>query len=300
MNKASFIPALALATLSLASCQNNNDRPYASGNFEATEVIVSSEGTGKLLSFKLEEGQHLTTGQSVGSIDTIQLYLKKLQLRSSGQSLQHKKSDVPVQIASLKEQLVKLHTERTRFAQLFAQKAATSKQVEDLDSQIKVVQKQLAAQVSTLERSNQSVSEESSAVDIQVAQIDDQLKKCRLTSPKQGTVLVKYVQAGELMTVGKPLFKIANVQTLFLRAYLTSDQLSQVKLGQTVKVVTDWGKDEQHETKGIVTWISDKAEFTPKSIQTRNERANLVYAIKVAVPNNSGYLKIGMYGEIAL
>lgn len=300
MNKASFIPALALAALSLASCQNNNDRPYASGNFEATEVIVSSEGTGKLLSFNLEEGQHLSAGQSVGSIDTIQLYLKKLQLRSSGQSLQHKKSDVPVQIASLKEQLAKLHTERARFAQLFAQKAATSKQVEDLDSQIKVVQKQLAAQVSTLERSNQSVSEESSAVDIQVAQIDDQLKKCRLTSPIQGTVLVKYAQAGELMTVGKPLFKIADVQTLFLRAYLTSDQLSQVKLGQTVKVVTDWGKDEQHETKGIVTWISDKAEFTPKSIQTRNERANLVYAIKVAVPNNSGYLKIGMYGEIAL
>ena len=300
MNKASFIPALPLAALSLASCQNNNDRPYASGNFEATEVSVSSEGTGKLLSFNLEEGQHLSAGQSVGSIDTIQLYLKKLQLRSSGQSLQHKKSDVPVQIASLKEQLAKLHTERARFAQLFAQKAATSKQVEDLDSQIKVVQKQLAAQVSTLERSNQSVSEESSAVEIQAAQIDDQLKKCRLTSPIQGTVLVKYAQAGELMTVGKPLFKIADVQTLFLRAYLTSDQLSQVKLGQTVKVVTDWGKDEQHENKGIVTWISDKAEFTPKSIQTRNERANLVYAIKVAVPNNSGYLKIGMYGEIAL
>ena len=235
--------------------------------------------------------------EELGCIDTLQLYLKKMQLLASGKAIASKSTDINKQIAATKEQIGKAEYERKRTENLLKENAATQKQIDDIDSQIAVLKKQLEAQISTLQRGNASITEESSAYEIQVAQLDDQLRKCHITSPICGTVLAKYAEAGELATQGKPLFKVADVQHLFLRAYITADQLSQLKLGDKVKVFSDLGKDDRREYEGTITWISDKSEFTPKTIQTRDERANLVYATKIAVKND-GYIKIGMYGEM--
>ena len=205
--------------------------------------------------------------------------------------------DINKQIAATREQISKAEYEKKRTENLLKENAATQKQIDDIDSQIAVLQKQLEAQISTLQRGNASVTEESSAYEIQVAQLEDQLNKCRISSPINGTVLAKYAETGELAISGKPLFKVADIQNMFLRAYITADQLSQLKLGDKVKVFSDLGDDDRREYEGVITWISDKSEFTPKTIQTRDERANLGYAIKIAVKND-GYLKIGMYGEI--
>ncbi len=281
----------------LAACGHGNRDFDASGTFESTEVIVSSEANGKIMQFDVEEGDVLKAGQEVGYIDTVQLYLKKLQLLSSVKSVQSRRSDITKQIAATQEQIAKAEKEKQRNENLLKSNAATQKQVDDIESQLVVLQKQLAAQISTLQNNNQSVTEESSAIEVQVAQIEDQLRKCRITSPIDGTVLSKYAEMGELASQGKPLFKIADVDNMYLRAYVIADQLTQIKLGQEVKVYADYGKDDSREYTGKITWISDKAEFTPKTIQTKDERANLVYAVKVAVKND-GYLKIGMYGEI--
>lgn len=288
---------LAATLLGLSSCGNKRGDYDASGTFEATEVIVSSEANGKIMQFNIEEGQLLKAGEEVGCIDTLQLYLKKMQLLASGKAIASKSTDINKQIAATKEQIGKAEYERKRTENLLKENAATQKQIDDIDSQIAVLKKQLEAQISTLQRGNASITEESSAYEIQVAQLDDQLRKCHITSPICGTVLAKYAEAGELATQGKPLFKVADVQHLFLRAYITADQLSQLKLGDKVKVFSDLGKDDRREYEGTITWISDKSEFTPKTIQTRDERANLVYATKIAVKND-GYIKIGMYGEI--
>ena len=302
---------LAATLLGLSSCGNKRGDYDASGTFEATEVIVSSEANGKIMQFNIEEGQLLKAGEEVGCIDTLQLYLKKMQLLASGKAIASKSTDINKQIAATKEQIGKAEYERKRTENLLKENAATQKQIDDIDSQIAVLKKQLEAQISTLQRGNASITEESSAYEIQVAQLDDQLRKCHITSPICGTVLAKYAEAGELATQGKPLFKVADVQHLFLRAYITADQLSQLKLGDKVKVVClgkdkmgrisfsmkDLGKDDRREYEGTITWISDKSEFTPKTIQTRDERANLVYATKIAVKND-GYIKIGMYGEM--
>ena len=287
----------AATLLVLTSCGNGNGDYDASGTFEATEVIVSAEGNGKLLQFNVEEGMRLKAGKEVGYIDTLQLYLKKLQLLASGKAVAHKSMDINKQIAATREQISKAEYEKKRTENLLKENAATQKQIDDIDSQIAVLQKQLEAQISTLQRGNASVTEESSAYEIQVAQLEDQLNKCRISSPINGTVLAKYAETGELAISGKPLFKVADIQNMFLRAYITADQLSQLKLGDKVKVFSDLGDDDRREYEGVITWISDKSEFTPKTIQTRDERANLVYAIKIAVKND-GYLKIGMYGEI--
>ncbi len=287
----------AAILLGLSSCGNRKGDYDASGTFEATEVIVSSEANGKIMQFNVEEGQLLKAGEEVGYIDTLQLYLKKMQLLASGKAVANKSMDINKQIAATKEQISKAEYERRRTENLLKENAATRKQVDDIDSQIAVLKKQLEAQVSTLQRGNASVTEESSAYEIQVAQLDDQLRKCHITSPIHGTVLAKYTETGELATQGKPLFKVADVQRLFLRAYITADQLSEMKLGDKVKVFSDLGEDDHREYEGTITWISDKSEFTPKNIQTRDERANLVYAVKIAVKND-GYIKIGMYGEM--
>ena len=294
-NKYIFLYAAIL--LSLSSCGNGKGDYDASGTFEATEVIVSSEAAGKIMQFHVEEGQVLKTNEEVGYIDTLQLYLKKMQLLASGKAVANKSMDISKQIAATKEQISKAEYERRRTENLLKENAATQKQIDDIDSQIAVLKKQLEAQISTLQRGNASVTEESSAYEIQVAQLDDQLRKCHIASPINGTVLAKYAEAGELATQGKPLFKVADVQHLFLRAYITADQLSQLKLGDKVKVFSDLGEDDRREYEGTATWISDKSEFTPKTIQTRDERANLVYAVKIAVKND-GYIKIGMYGEM--
>ena len=282
-----------------AACGNGNGDYDASGTFESTEIIVSAEANGKIMRFNVEEGDLLKDGQEVGYIDTVQLYLKKMQLLTSVKSVQSRRSDIAKQIAATKEQIAKAEKEKKRNENLLKSNAATQKQVDDIDSQLAVLQKQLAAQISTLQNSNQSVTEESSAMEIQVAQVEDQLQKSHIISPINGTVLSKYAEAGELATQGKPLFKIADIENMYLRAYIIADQLTQMKLGQEVKVFADYGEDGKREYTGKVTWISDKPEFTPKTIQTRDERANLVYAVKIAVKND-GYLKIGMYGEVKI
>ncbi len=288
---------LTASLLALSACGNGKGDYDASGTFEATEVIVSSEANGKILQFHVEEGQLLTADKEVGCIDTLQLYLKKMQLLASGKAVANKSMDINKQIAATKEQISKAEYERKRTENLLKENAATGKQIDDIDSQIAVLKKQLEAQISILQRGNASVTEESSAYEIQVAQLEDQLRKCHITSPINGTVLAKYAEAGELATQGKPLFKVADVQNMFLRAYITADQLSLLKLSDKVKVFSDLGEDDRREYEGVITWISDKSEFTPKTIQTRDERANLVYAVKIAVKND-GYLKIGMYGEM--
>lgn len=285
--------------LFLVACGNKNGEYDASGIFETTEVIVSSESTGKILNLNLEEGQTVNPGVSLGYIDTTQLYLKKMQLLASNQAVKSRQTDIPRQIAAIQQQIATQKKERTRFENLVQQNAANQKQVDDINAQILVLEKQLAAQTEVLTNSNRGISEESSSMQIQVAQLQDQLAKAIISSPIKGTVLTKYAEQGELAVPGKALFKVGDIENMILRTYITAGQLTQLKVGQTVRVYSDLGEADRKEYQGTVEWISDKAEFTPKTIQTRDERANLVYAVKIAVKND-GYIKRGMYGEIKL
>lgn len=280
-----------------SACGNGAPKYDATGTFETTEVLVSAEASGRLLYFDIEEGMLLKAGEEVGVVDTVQLYLKKLQLEASLKSVEEQRSDILKQVAATKEQISAAQRERNRVANLLKVGAANQKQLDDAEDQLEVLRKQLVAQNSTLSNSHQSLTWQSSSVGIQVAQVEDQLKKCHITSPITGTVLAKYAEAGELTAMGTPLFKVADTEQMYLRAYITSEQLSQVKLGQKVTVFSDYGTDEHKQYPGVVTWISDTSEFTPKTILTKNERANLVYAVKIAV-HNDGLLKIGMYGGV--
>lgn len=280
----------------LAACGNGNSEYDATGTFETTEVLVSAEAAGKLLYFNVEEGTQVVAGKDVGLIDTVQLYLKKLQLEASMKSVESQRPDFNKQIAATKQQIATAEREKRRVENLLKAGAANQKQLDDWDAQIALLQRQLTAQMSSLQNSTNSLTEQGSSVGVQVAQIEDQLAKCHIASPITGTVLAKYAEAGELAAIGKPLFKVADVQQMYLRAYITSEQLAEVKLGDKVTVFADYGDDIRKEYPGIVTWISDRSEFTPKTILTKDERANLVYAVKIAVKND-GYLKIGMYGE---
>ena len=279
------------------ACGNGAPKYDATGTFETTEVLVSDEASGRLLYFDIEEGMLLKAGEEVGVVDTVQLYLKKLQLEASIKSVEEQRPDILKQVAATKEQISAAQRERNRVANLLKVGAANQKQLDDAEDQLEVLRKQLVAQNSTLSNSHQSLTWQSSSVGIQVAQVEDQLKKCHITSPITGTVLAKYAEAGELTAMGTPLFKVADTEQMYLRAYITSEQLSQVKLGQKVTVFSDYGTDEHKQYPGVVTWISDTSEFTPKTILTKNERANLVYAVKIAV-HNDGLLKIGMYGGV--
>jgi len=291
-------PLYALGlVLSLTSCGKSNSEMDASGTFESTEIIVSSEANGKIIRFDVQEGQNLTAGQILGYIDTVQLYLRKKQLMTNIKASQSRKPDVNAQIAALQQQIATARTERQRVANLLKANAANQKQLDDINAQIEVMQKQLNATRITLESSTKGVNEESSALSIQVAQIEDQLRKSYITCPINGTVLVKYAEAGELAMQAKSLFKVADVDNMILRAYVTVDQLAKLRLGQTVQVNAEFGSKDNKTYQGKVAWISSKAEFTPKTIQTRDERANLVYAVKISVKND-GNLKIGMYGGI--
>ena len=280
-----------------SACGNGAPKYDATGTFETTEVLVSAEASGRLLYFDIEEGMLLKAGEEVGVVDTVQLYLKKLQLEASLKSVEAQRPDILKQVAATKEQISAAQRERNRVANLLKVGAANQKQLDDAEDQLEVLRKQLVAQNSTLSNSHQSLTWQSSSVGIQVAQVEDQLKKCHITSPITGTVLAKYAEAGELTAMGTPLFKVADTEQMYLRAYITSEQLSQVKLGQKVTVFSDYGTDEHKQYPGVVTWISDTSEFTPKTILTKNERANLVYAVKIAV-HNDGLLKIGMYGGV--
>ena len=290
---------LFLIMLLFSSCGNNQNEFDATGTFEATEVTVSSEASGKILFLDIAEGQEIEMGGEIGVIDTVQLYLSKLQLMKSLSSVQSNRPDIGKQIAAIKEQIAKQKTERSRVENLLKAEAATQKQLDDITSTITVLESQLTALQSSLQNNVSSIDAQSSAIEIQIAQIDDKLSKSVVSSPIKGTILAKYVEAGELAVVGKPLFKVADTKRLFLRAYITLSQLKDVKLGQNVKVYADFGGENRREYNGTVTWISEKSEFTPKSIQTKDDRENLVYAIKVAIEND-GYVKIGMYGEMVL
>lgn len=285
--------------LLLTACGKGNGDYDASGVFETTEVIVSAEANGKIMQLNFIEGQQVEQGKALGYIDTVQLYLKKMQLLTNTSAIKSGRVDIPRQIAAIKQQIATQKNEQKRFENLVKANAANQKQLDDINAQILVLERQLTAQTELLENSNKNISEQSSGLSVQVAQINDQIQKSIICSPINGTILSKYAEQGELATQGRALFKVADIEHMFLRAYITASQLTQVKIGQVVKVYADFGEKEMKEYSGTITWISDKSEFTPKTIQTRDERANLVYAVKVAVKND-GYLKYGMYGELKL
>ena len=232
-------------------------------------------------------------------IDTTQTWLKIQQLGATKEVYQSQKPDMERQIAATRQQLVKAKQDEQRYRELVADGAAPSKMLDDAMSQVKVLQKQLDAQISSLSTSTRTLEKQTAAAEVQVSQLRDMLRKCHVTAPARGTVLEKYVERGEFVSVGKPLFKVADTQDMYLRAYVTSAQLQTVKLGQRVKVFADYGDQQKKEYEGTVTWISSRSEFTPKTILTDDERADLVYAVKIAV-RNDGYIKIGMYGEVKL
>ena len=294
------ISAIIISTFmvaALASCRNNQNGFDASGSFEAVETIISSEASGVIKEFHAEEGQALQAGMVLGYIDSTQLYLRKKQLTTQISAVLSKKPDVSLQLAALREQLKTAEKEKIRITNLVKADAATTKQLDDIDASIEVIKSQMEAQKSSLNISSESISKETLPLNVQIEQVNDQLEKCRIVNPVNGTVLAKYAEANEMASPGKPLYKIADLSEIILRVYITGNQLPQIKLNQKVQVHTDDGKGGYKETEGTITWINDKAEFTPKTIQTKDERANLVYAVKVRVKNDGSY-KIGMYGEI--
>jgi HlyD family secretion protein len=293
------IMKLISVVLLLSACEGNDSDFDASGTFEAAEVIVSSEVAGVLQEFALEEGAMVEKGHPVGWIDSTQLYLKKKQLLAQIDAILARRPDIGTQLASFRVQLETAEREKTRVENLYRAEAATQKQVDDATAQVDVIRRQMHAHRSSLDVSSQSLVSETLPLSAQVEQLEDQLRRSRISTPIQGTILNRYAEPYELVTVGKPLYKIADVSTLELRAYITGNQLPLIKLNQSVKVFVDDGSGGYKEYAGTVTWISSKAEFTPKTIQTKDERADLVYAIKVNVKND-GYLKIGMYGEVNL
>ncbi|MBO5687163.1 MAG: HlyD family efflux transporter periplasmic adaptor subunit [Alistipes sp.] len=288
---------IAMALLAI-SCTKEAEFD-AQGTFEATEVVVSSEATGRILNFDIEEGMAIAANQTVGTIDSLQLHLQRKQLVAQQSALLASRPDVKKQVAALREQIAKQKTELRRVDNMLRDGAATQKQKDDIEAQIKILEGQLEAQLSTLDKNTSTINGNSVVLEAQIAALDDRISKCRIISPVGGTVLVKYAEAGELASAGKPLMKIADLKNIYLRAYFTSDQLANVKLGDEVKVVADFGGTERYDYTGRVAWISSESEFTPKTIQTKDSRANLVYAVKIAVEND-GRLKIGLAGEVVL
>ena len=296
MNK---IFALAGVMLMMAACGNKEKEYDATGTFEATETTVYAEQNGALLTFNVNEGEVLESGREVGLIDTTQTWLKIQQLGATKQVYQSQKPDMQRQIAVTRQQLVKARQEEQRYKELVADGAAPSKMLDDARSQVMVLQRQLDAQISSLTTSTRALDKQSAATDVQVDQLRDILRKCHIMTPTKGTVLEKYVERGEFVAAGKPLFKIADTENMFMRAYVTSTQLKDIKLGQKVKVFADYGDGQKKTYDGTISWISSRSEFTPKTILTDDERADLVYAVKIAIKND-GFVKIGMYGEVKL
>lgn len=294
MNKTLTIMCIAAL---LAACNSDKKEYDATGTFEATETTVSAEQSGTLLNFALEEGDDIEAGQEIGLIDTTQIWLKIRQTTATKAVYQSQKPDLQKQIAVTRQQLAKAKTEQQRYRELVNDGAAPAKMLDDATSQVQVLQRQLDAQVSTLNTQLSTLNSQMSATDVQTSQLRDQLQKCHIKSPAAGTVLEKYVERGEFVAPGKPLFKMGEVKQMFLRAYVTSAQLQNIKTGQAVKVYADYGNGQKKEYDGTISWISSRSEFTPKTIVTDDERADLVYAVKIAVKND-GYIKIGMYGEV--
>lgn len=281
----------------LSACGPGKSEYDASGIFEATEVIVSAKGSGEIKQFLVEEGLQVESGKPLGYIDTIQLSLKRQQLMANLSATDSRRLNENRQLSSLRQQIENVKAEQRRFETLVKAKAATPKQLDDINYELQVLQRQLSATAEQISSQNISLSGQSAGIAAQVAQIDDQLHNCIITSPINGTVLTKYAEAGEYAQPGRALFKVADVNDMKLRAYITASQLNSLQIGQTVTVYADEGEAERRSYEGKVIWIADKAEFTPKTIQTRDERTNLVYAVKIAVKND-GLIKQGMYGEV--
>jgi HlyD family secretion protein len=324
-NRNQILSVIIIPILITIGCKPEDKKFDATGTFEADEVIVSAEMTGKLLEFTLSEGDTVSKGKIIGRIDPLSIALQKEQVQASIGSLTEKSNDAAPQVAVFRQQqesqrgqirvqeqqLAVLQKEQNRMANLVKAEAATQKQLDDITGQMDVLKRQIEAaqtQISVLDRQiaaqnsvvgiqNRGIMSEKAPLQKRIAQLDDQMKRTNIENPQRGTVLSVYAKAGELASMGRALYKVADLSTLTLRAYMSGSQLSQVKINQQVKVMVDNGVKEYKELKGTVSWISDKAEFTPKTIQTKDERANLVYAMKIKVPND-GFLKLGMYGEV--
>lgn len=283
----------------LIACQAEQNGFDASGTFEAREIIVSAENTGKLLELTVEEGMTMEANVIAARIDSTQLVLKKQQLQAQIQAILSRQPDQSTQLAAIQEQIRTAEFEKSRLKNLVAGGAATQKQLDDINAQLSILEKQLEAQRSTLSKTSSSIYADVLPLSIQIAQIDDQLNKCLVLNPIKGTVLTTYAEQGEMAMAGKPIYKIADLENMLLRAYISGDQLPGLKLGQNVQVRIDSGNKDYKTYEGKIQWIANEAEFTPKTIQTKDERAHLVYAIRISVPND-GNLKIGMYGEVIL
>ena len=319
------ILSLASIAIIMVACGNKEKEYDATGTFEATEVTVSAKSTGELKLFNLAEGEQVENGNVVGRIDAIQLQLKKEQLEttrgqlnankrqmaSSRKANNSRQLDLERQVASIRQQIANAQRERQRFTELVRDGAVPRKQLDDINYQIKVLEKQLEATSDQIRSNNASLADQNAGIsaqidgidsqvaglEAQIRQIEDQIANTEITAPFTGTVLEKYVEPGEFVTTGKPLFKIADTQNMFMRAYVTSAQLQNIKVGQKVKVFADYGNGQKKAYDGTISWISSRSEFTPKTIVTDDERADLVYAVKIAIKND-GYAKIGMYGEV--
>lgn len=287
-----------LPILCLLSC-NKKAEYDAQGTFEATEIIVSAEATGKILNFNIAEGETIKADSTIGIIDSLQLHLQRKQLSAQLSALLSSRPDKEKQVASLREQISTQKKEFQRIENMLRDGAATQKQYDDIKAQITILENQLSATLSTLENNTASINNNAIALEAQIAALDDLIAKCYITSSVNGTILSKYAEVGELASIGKPLMKVANLESIYLRAYFTSDQLAHVNLGDEVTVTADFGGKEQYDYIGKIAWISSESEFTPKNIQTKDSRANLVYAVKIAVKND-GRIKIGLAGEVKL
>ncbi len=318
--------SISIAILTV-SCSKKKQQFDASGTFETEEIIVAAEATGKILDLTLREGDTVSAGSIVGKIDPLSIELQRAQIAATATALQQKTGDAAPQIAVLESQILAqknqievlrqqsavLERERNRVSNLVKAEAAPAKQLDDLNGQLDVLKRQIEAaegQIAVFDRQiksqreaiaiqNRAVLSEKLPLEKRMAQVNEQISRTQIVNPTTGTILVKYVEKGEMAVMGKSLYKVGDLSNMTLRAYITGNQLSQVKVNQTVKVMVDEGADKYREFSGVVSWIADKAEFTPKTIQTKEERANLVYAIKVKVKND-GSLKIGQYGEILL
>lgn len=291
------IIAMAGVALVLNACGRKERQYDATGVFEATETTVYAEQTGALLTFNVEEGDTVGQNMEVGLIDTTQLWLKMKQTEAMKSVYQSQKPEQEKQIAVTRQQLAKAKQDQQRYKELVADGAAPAKMLDDANSQVEVLQRQLDAQLSSLRVNTNALDKQMDATDVQAEQLRDQIRKCHILVPAKGTVIEKYVERGEFVSAGKPLFKMADTENMFIRAYVTSAQLENIKTGQKATVFADYGNGGKKEYEGRVTWISSRSEFTPKTILTDDERADLVYAVKVAIKGD-GYVKMGMYGEV--
>ena len=292
-----FAGVLAFGLLLLSACNKGDEDVIGSGHFEADEVMVSSEVNGRILSWQAREGQNVSEGEVLGQVDTLQLTLQRDALRSSASGVRAAQPNVQAQTAALEAKLKELRREEERTQKLYEADVATRKQLDDVRSGIDQVESQLKAMRSTLSGSNAQISAQGDATDSQLSQVEDMIRRSTIVAPISGTILTTFVQEGELAGQGRPLFSIADMKEMVLRAYVSSSEMSALKLNQNVRVLVDGGEEDMREYKGVVVWISPKSEFTPKTVQSKDERDNQVYAVKVKVPND-GFLKIGMYGEI--